>query len=240
MKRTMFVAAFIMTACIMAFDVHADLADGLAAYFPFSGNANDESGNGNHGTVYNATLTADRFGKPSKAYDFDGDGDYIDCGNDASLEITGSLTLSGWIKPSTLPQSGTIIYKPGGYQVDVYNSALRFALNGSVKANNSLSGLSGTWIFFAATFDATMTTNNIKLYVNEESPIVGSFDGAIGTNTAPLLLGIYRTSGTTFTFNGAIDEVRIYNRPLSAGEVKNLYNYGKARVVPYVTPLILD
>jgi len=48
------------------------LKDGLVAYYPFNGNANDESGNGNNGTVYGATLTTDRFGNTNKAYSFDG------------------------------------------------------------------------------------------------------------------------------------------------------------------------
>jgi len=51
--------------------------DGLILYFPFNGNANDESGNGNNGTVYGATLTADRFGSASSAYDFNGVNAYI-------------------------------------------------------------------------------------------------------------------------------------------------------------------
>ena len=50
----------------------ADLKDGLVAYYPLNGNANDESGNGNHVTVYGATLTTDRFGNTNKAYSFDG------------------------------------------------------------------------------------------------------------------------------------------------------------------------
>ena len=47
----------------------ADLSDGLVAYYPFNGNANDESGNGNHGTVNGATLTEDRFDNADGAYD---------------------------------------------------------------------------------------------------------------------------------------------------------------------------
>ena len=46
---------------------YADLGDGLIAYYPFNGNANDESGNGNNGTVYGASLTTDRLGNPSSA-----------------------------------------------------------------------------------------------------------------------------------------------------------------------------
>jgi hypothetical protein len=55
----------------------ANLGDGLVAYYPFNGNANDESGNGNHGIVYGATIVEDVNGKPMGAYHFDGLSNYI-------------------------------------------------------------------------------------------------------------------------------------------------------------------
>ena len=65
----------------------ADLNDGLVAYYPFNGNANDESGNGNDGTVIGATLTADRSGNPDSAYSFNGVNDYINVPHSSSLNI---------------------------------------------------------------------------------------------------------------------------------------------------------
>jgi len=56
---------------------NADISSGLAASFPFNGNANDASGNGNNGVVYGATLIADRFGNANSAYSFDGTDDYV-------------------------------------------------------------------------------------------------------------------------------------------------------------------
>ena len=75
-KARVYVTAtvFVLAAGLAA---SADLTDGLVVWYPFSGNANDQSGNGNHATVYGATLTADRFGNPNSAYWFDGVNDYI-------------------------------------------------------------------------------------------------------------------------------------------------------------------
>ena len=56
------------------------LNEGLVAYYPFNGNANDESGNGHHGTVNGATLAEDRFGEDNRSYSFDGENDYINQG----------------------------------------------------------------------------------------------------------------------------------------------------------------
>jgi len=78
--------------------VNASLTDGLIAYYPFNGNANDESGNGNHGTVYGATLTEDRFGNNNKAYLFTNNS-YIDIGNSPDLNVIaiGDFSMSGWV-----------------------------------------------------------------------------------------------------------------------------------------------
>ena len=65
----------------------ATLNDGLVAYYPFNGNANDESGNRNDGIVHGATLTTDRNGNAASAYVFDGVDDYIRIGDSSSLDV---------------------------------------------------------------------------------------------------------------------------------------------------------
>jgi hypothetical protein len=76
----------------------------LLAYYPFNGNANDESGNGNHGTIHGPVLTEDRFGNPNSAFSFDGVDDYIDLGNDASLSPAASISLEAISKKIILIQ----------------------------------------------------------------------------------------------------------------------------------------
>lgn len=73
----------------------------MAAYYPFNGNANDESGNGNHGAAFGASLTTDRSGNADSTYSFDGVNDYIDIGKDASLKMTDGLSISAWINIAT-------------------------------------------------------------------------------------------------------------------------------------------
>ena len=69
--------------------------NGLVGYWPFNGNANDESGNGNNGTVNGATLTTDRFGNSNSAYSFDGINDYIGT-NLSGITGQNSRTISFW------------------------------------------------------------------------------------------------------------------------------------------------
>jgi len=70
-------------------------AEGLVGWWPFNGNANDESGNGNHGTVNGATLAEDRFGQVNSSFLFNGNSQNIAC---ASIDNISSLTLSFWQK----------------------------------------------------------------------------------------------------------------------------------------------
>ena len=75
---------------------------GLVAYYPFTGNAADSSGNGNDGTVNGATLTTDRFGNADGAYSFNGTSDYIQAPHNNALNFgTGDFTVSGWVNYSS-------------------------------------------------------------------------------------------------------------------------------------------
>ena len=88
---------FTIAIIALSMNVFAQVpTNGLVGYWPFNGNANDESGNNNNGTVSGATLTTDRFGNANKAYSFDGTNDYISVLDNNSLDLTNQLTLSAW------------------------------------------------------------------------------------------------------------------------------------------------
>ena len=72
--------------------------DSLVGWWPFNGNANDESGNGYDGIIYGATLDTNRFGDVNSAYELDGLDDYIDCDQMPVLNAIPELTLSVWVK----------------------------------------------------------------------------------------------------------------------------------------------
>jgi len=100
MKKVMF-SAFAVGLCMTA-SIWAQVptyvpTNGLVSWWPFNANANDESGNGNNGTVNGATLTTDRFGVANKAYNFDGVNDYIQC-LQSGVGGNTSRSLSFWIK----------------------------------------------------------------------------------------------------------------------------------------------
>ncbi len=205
------------------------LADSLVAYWSFNGNANDSSGNGHNGVVVGAALTADRNGAENKAYWFDGTNDYIWAANDGTLCPT-SFTFSAWIRVDRVgQQSGALM----GVQENLkgYGFACGKAWGNDVlamigKGGSFWSGsfytqTPGQWSFYALSLDAD---GNQRLYVN------GQMVGDALTNVhmvqtmANMIIGRhYANTGEGWWFCGAIDEIRLYGRALSAEEVNVLY-----------------
>src|SRR4051812_10700282 len=91
-------ALFLNPASAQAQDT---LTNGLVAYYPFNGNASDESGNGNDARVFNATLTTDRFGKPATCYQFDGKSAYIRAFADSLPRRSKTVSLWFYAEPTT-------------------------------------------------------------------------------------------------------------------------------------------
>ena len=215
------------------------LNDGLVAYYPFNGNANDESGNGNHGIVNGATLTTDRFGNAGSAYYFDGnDGIIVNTGG--NLDGFNSMTISVWVKPENSLWGGILSkgeyngishwtyellrYPSGEIYASVYpndgTGAGRIEVGNTDKIANSI------WNHVTCVWDPS---GYIKIYIN--GTLVEHVTSGVPTQMAstnyPLYIGrrldIPYTENTAW-FNGSIDDIRIYNRALSSSEIEELYN----------------
>ncbi|SDC78181.1 hypothetical protein [Williamwhitmania taraxaci] len=115
-----------------------DLAGGLVAYYPFNGNANDESGNGNHGVVRGATLTADRFNNSGSAYQFC-DSTYIEL--PPNVCIYGNFTIPLWVNVKQFSSWGRIIEFGSGQWTN--NVAISAAFEDTDKPCLSLCNSSG-------------------------------------------------------------------------------------------------
>ena len=209
----------------------ADLDDGLVAYYPFDGNANDKSGNGNDGTINGATLTADRFGNADSAYSFNGNGNSIIVPNSPTLNPATS-TLSVWVKISyDAPAGMDIVGKDGESLERQYlisrNQSFRTHVGdrfGKFSFYDCQTRIVlKQWYHVAQTSDG----NSLKLYVNGqyESPLyISSVNDGTINSSQPLRIGGGAPSGTPpFWFAGVIDDIRIYNRALSEAEIKQLY-----------------
>ncbi len=205
----------------------SDLDAGLVAYYPFNGNANDESGNGNNGEVSGAVLTVDRFGDSSSAYAFDGIKDFINFGNSTDFNFTDSCTFSLWINPDKV-QAGRILNKWVNGQEDkqifyLSERRLRFYLHccsDTVLPSNSTIDLN-KWTHIILVYDG----NEQKIYIDGIEDASNERVGNIANSIGNLYAGYNpdRSSEGEYPFSGKIDDIRIYNRALSEAEIQELY-----------------
>lgn len=193
----------------------------------------DYSPYGNTGTIYGATFTTDRHGQPNKAMSFDGVDDYVDCGNDPSLNITDAITISIWVKTNQFytDHYRALVGKPnfrvyglfaewsgggGRIRFEIDNNSARYIVEGPTFSSIGV----GNWVFIAGTY--SKDEGILRIY--ENGILYGSRDIGSGKqidqNSEPVRIG----GNPVRVFNGAIDDVRIYNRALSAEEIAFLYN----------------
>jgi gliding motility-associated-like protein len=216
------------SACLKS-NLPAQLQNGLIAYYPFCGNANDGSGNGINGILFGApTLVADRFGNSNAAYNFNGTNQYIQTGS-ISEAIT-TKTISAWVKLSNMSQMGgglAAVQSSNGSIFDavVYNETNSgWGFGSDNLTRTKWSGVKETaseWVMLTATYE----NNSYKLYRNgvlisstTQFPIT-----SFGT-TSKFNIGLRHNNGGTPYLNGVIDDVYFYNKVLSSSEVLSLYN----------------
>ena len=220
-----------------------DLTEGLVGYYPFNGNANDASGNGNNGTVSGATLTANKDGDVNSAYSFDGDQDIITIPNNDQIN-TSQITISAMIRPtrytaleqdqgdnqqvivSNAPQDGWgsgFEFKTFGETDNNGNQYLSLGVTGTVNGNFSSQtdniGMSlNQWSHVVYTHD----DNNIKFYLNGQLVLSEDSPGTNFYNQNPISIG--SRPSIRHVFSGGIDDVGIWNKILTAEEIEYLYS----------------
>jgi len=184
----------------------------------------DRSGKLNRGTLYGPTWVA---GKIGSALSFDGVNNSMQVADSTSLRLTSALTIAAWIYPKSAGELayGRIVSKRdsanyafsmgGGTSVFVYLDATAYASTGTGRVPYNV------WSFVAVTFDKTLPSNQVKTYVNGVLKGTGTRTTDIPTSTYPLIIG--NRLALDRCFDGTIDEVRIYNRALTAAEIKRHY-----------------
>ena len=209
--------------------------DGLVGYWSLdeddsSGTTiNDLSGNGNNGTSANTPIfTTDSNGQSNRAMSFDGSSDYVNCGSGSGLNFeTGNFTLEIWVKTET--GANVILRKGGGYST----GSPGYSIAGGTTSNLQISGPTkvilngnpggyltiGEWNCLVYTINRN---GYVKKYIN--GALTGqtdiSADAAVDMSTGASLY----LSFLFQKFKGLIDDVRIYNRALSAAEIEVIYN----------------
>ncbi|MFC1585687.1 FISUMP domain-containing protein [Fibrobacterota bacterium] len=198
----------------------SSLTDGLIAYYPFNGNANDESGQANNGTVNGATLTTDRFGSADKAYNFDGVDDFISIGDSPDWDAP-YKSICAWARPTTDQKNMKLLFREGYTEDSGFELVYGGQYGGSFYSGGwklaYAAGQHNEWSHVVAINNGS----NVLLYVNGVLT-TGESCGPSVAGSGILYIGQHIGGG--YRWEGYIDEIRIYNRVLTDAEIQLLSN----------------
>lgn len=237
-----FIGEEVISACN---PLKGSILSGLVAYYPFCGNANDESGNDLNGTVYGAKLTNDRFGHAGSAYYFDGLADHIEVASHHALDLRTKFSISAWYQMDTLytnpPYGGSIVARErfpesGGYYLSMSDRVAGGVNNDPPDGScptcnlNVLSpelAQSHVWTHVVEVWDG----DSLFLFVNGvlKASANGHLPGdSLLLSNMPLLIGqgYLNNKPIHSNFKGDIDDIGIWNRVLTANEVSELHSNG--------------
>jgi hypothetical protein len=194
---------------------------GLVAAYSFdegSGSvAVDASGNGHAGAIVGASWTAS--GRYGGALSFDGDNDYVGIGSLGGFYQAG-FTLQAWVQKATSKNDVAVVGSWAGsgpmIWVDHLASRYHLTLDGGLSSylDSGHNPVTGTWQHLAATYDG----NTARFYIDGAEVASRAVGTGVGTSDV-WRIGAYGSSPGNF-FDGLVDDVRIYNRALSAGEIQ--------------------
>jgi len=240
-RLTMGIVALAVVLCVVE-RLNADVTTGLVGWWELDANANDSSGNAHNGTVHSATSTLDRFGRAASAMLFNGSNSYINIPNAPDLNPTSAITFTAWFRPTSYPPAGTYawpdVLRKGSGAGAAYSMETQWVYQGRPEMSAWINGgvsmahlpvAADDWYFGAGVYDGAKMSfylgkwqaGQLALLQHNES----SAPSAITPTSTDLFIGSDSTNGgSSRTFKGAIDDVRIYNRALAPSEVNAVYN----------------
>ena len=231
MKHILTLATLVFaTSCFAQVPDHVPI-DGLVAWYPFNGNANDESGNGNDGIVNGPVSTADHLGADNSALLFDGADDYIEISNTNGISSSQGLTMSIWFHwegtngndvqqylflIANNPNGAITISDDGSCGMNVLNC------NCADDINLTSQIVANTW--YQATMTYSLNDGLLKMYLNGElvDSSVESMYSYYTTNNPADRFGNYHFN--SHYFKGKLNDAGLWNRALTEQEVFALYN----------------
>jgi len=210
--------------------------NGLLGWWGFNGNANDESGNGNHGIVNGPTLVSDRFSNDNSAYIFNGNGDHILVPHSPSF-INPNMSFSGWVNASQFQTYFNSIIKHGNFtSIAGEQYGVGLTQTGQVHTGfKTTSCTTGQGWDISITIDTlhlntwyhlvvTIENNIVKTYLNSTIISTYPYIGSLVLCTANSELSFGREfSSSDNHYYGKLDDIGIWNRALSQSEITELY-----------------
>ena len=208
------------------------------------GNANDSSGNNNNGTLYGGAYES---GKSGQAVHLDGSDDYVNVPDSSTLEGMDGLTVAAWVKLDTLPSSENhyipvgkeeayrfIVGSAGGGHLVVATTNNGWYTSGTTAGFGDVTLATGTWYYLVGVYDGSY----VRMYIDGQFKASGpqAISGAIVNNSYALRFGHNFAIGNVEFTDGLVDEVRVYDRALSAADIQDLYDSYGDGPTPTPTP----
>jgi hypothetical protein len=199
----------------------------LIAYYPFSGNAVDLSGNGFNGFAQSVTPVPDRFNNPNSAYSFDGVTSYIQVANNPLLNFSNAITLNFWMKIGLFYDREQYPVSHGNYvnrwKVSITNNRIRW----TVKTTAGIKDLDSEILL--ALNKLYMVTcyydgSDYEVYINGELDAFTTFNGTILSSPVDLTIGKVLPGDNNYNFNGVLDDIRLYDYGLPLNMIENFYD----------------
>lgn len=226
--------------------------DGLAAWYPFNGNSDDLSGNSNNGTLNGPTPSNDRFDNSNAAFSFDGIDDFIEIPDDISIRPQ-FITISLWFKTSDGSNAQSLLYKSelNTYFNEQYSIAINFGdisnrFDCSVKNGNNCDNPGfgwqsnqvtevvddNIWHHLVYTYDGSQSViyiDGVNVSTKEFTP--GEIDNCEGSALQIGRIWFFDEGQEVVvaynSYNGELDDIGIWNRPLTSTEIVNIYQSSK-------------
>jgi len=212
---------------ILVKDFSKAMNSNLIAHYPFSGNANDISGNNLHGTVSGAKLTTDSEQVPLEAYFFDGRNDHISVPNEPMLNFTDGISVSCRFKARANNPNEAFLLSHGSWQNRwkislTPDKKIRWTVHTSTgniaDLDSETTIITDSSYHVSANYDGQL----LSLYINGQLETFQPFSGKINQSSIGLEMGQMLPDNQSFNFNGVLEEVQIYDNALIPDQVENL------------------
>jgi len=214
--------------------------NGLVAWWPFNGDAKDESGNGHDGVIHNAAATTDRYGKIAKAFDFNKS--YIEVQPIVEMNNAMDYTMSGWFLIRNYdPDTAQFLISRGRDSEDglavliKYDQKLSSVMNGfwSFQQDSKAKVFPGkSWYNFVVSRQGA----KVSLYINGELDTTAVYASPLASNSEKIHFGTHKWQGAqpnefAYFFNGKLDDIAFWNRALSARKTLSIFK----KITPFTS-----
>jgi hypothetical protein len=210
---------------ILVRDFSSAQTGNLVAYYPFSGNADDASGNEHDGIVGGAQLVPDRNGNPDAAFYFNGVNANIRVPNDTALNFQGAISLNFWMSVDEFYSREAHPVSHGSWEnrwkVSITDERLRW----TVKTGDGIMDLnSESLLDLDSLYNVTVTYGgqDTEIFLNGELDAFRTWSGPLLQTSIDLMVGQMLPSNSSYNFRGVLDEVRLYDYQLSVPEILEL------------------